>query len=550
MRGIYASTATPEQAAKIVESLGGLKVEARVLNVPQTTGLSFLALNRGAFLAPSFVMLVLMILAGAVHANLTVAAMTVRTVNGNSPRRAFAASLGSSVAVFAGTASLGVVLAAVALYAFNGLAQFTQYVATYGLLCAMGLGATLVGHLTILVRVRQFSLPALVDGKRPLGLILCLAAVIQAVALAGSFVSLSLATRELGSLAAASSKDPMWLASRGAVSVRWSSRVAQDEFETLRHSFAKIVRTAEANNKVVLTRPSGIPSQRTQGYGPENGNSVTVNDVYLRAHPVLDEHGRPVDPPAIGAGEIHLLIPSTLRAREAEIVQTYQEWISFQSSLETDRKAPPAKITTEYIAPSQEIFNYGASPYQDDATMKAPVVAVTSARSGILSDDYLLAASSTGGLLFTDGPWIVEQLTKSGLMNSVAAVSQVSDMALQRRADRLANLRVTILGSGLLLVALVLASLVFVSAYSAVNAKRIFIQQIHGFTFWRIHGSFMAMIAGIGVVVLMLLGTSHVIDSLAGYVASVGGLVIALAVPLLSLTFRARENVKTALARA
>ncbi|MFT0847737.1 hypothetical protein VR010_08275 [Actinomycetaceae bacterium L2_0104] len=154
-----------------------------------------------------------------------------------------------------------------------------------------------------------------------------------------------------------------------------------------------------------------------------------------------------------------------------------QEFINGQFSLWTASGEPlPAGITLyTYDGPGLMAAGPNVGLGGETVFAKHALVAVVNNPATALSlDGFLVSALSTGNLFFTDDQILRPLLAQYGLSPYVSSIDRVSDLALDSAQSFAQEARLYFLAAGLILVALLVASVQGAQLWAGTNERRIF----------------------------------------------------------------------------
>lgn len=455
---------------------------------------------------PGLLPLIVVVLAGLVLALFYQATrarriLALKTVHGFSEFEGIGDELAGLARFIALVALVVAGVSAFALYIYNGLAQFGAFVWYLAAAVIIVSVLAITIYWAALLFLPNARLTELLKGKKPMVYLASIAVFVQCLMTFTLYSALVTTSKQAEVAASASSQLENWRAEADLITLRFNPNFTEAEFQSLRTPFEKIVRQKEAAGTLVL---ASHPIDPMPGeYGPDVGNSLTINNEYLVRHPVLDEGGHSIGPIQVQPYTMTLLIPAPLADRADEIVASFQTTADFE--VQQSKDAPtPAKVTinTMFTKAGQDVFNYGGTFSMRETTQHDPVIAVIPAETGILSSAYYLANATSGGVLLDDPESTIRSLDQSGIRPYLASISTASDYALaeiQRLELEVRGLQAAI---GLTLVLLVFTIGVLVATYCEATKHVLFVRFIHGWPFWRIHALYIT--ASTGILVLTL----------------------------------------------
>ncbi len=441
----------------------------------------------------AFFLIIALTVAGALLASRLNA---VRELHG----RSFGESLLSDFA--AGARSLAVLAAAYLVGAaaflgwYNHLHWFATFLAVQAGFAAVFLGCFALFHACTLAVVRRMSILSRIKGelRSRLAHLLMYGARLGAIPIA--IGAIALVVHQEGLVEAKVDDSAVWASTRGNVQLGLASQPTEAKQQAAETALGSWVERQERAGEVVFVDRTPI-----QAFDPEGSAGVdptretlTVNSTYLAERPVLDAEGEPVSPhgndvlllvPDGLAGDAdkllvqaHRLVDAELHLREAAVTKT------------APNAAPVEKRTVRLVRtqPGQRLFTYlNAVSDDQDPFVKDPLVVVVPAAAPVFAPMQWSAYVSTGKVIFKDKQRVEGSLEASGLLGSVADISEVEvTNALQAREI---GLRANVYRLNLLavLAALLATAVGFTLVHSRRHASAIFAQHIHGWSFLRRH---------------------------------------------------------------
>lgn len=532
LRGTYAADAEIGAAGLILEELRSQGLGISLEPVSQGSILAAVLFGGNATGPVLVVAIVGLVVGTSYYASRRFTVYTLRTIHGRSTGRAIGDEYANTALIYVIALLSCGVAGTLALLSYNQLHQFGSYLATVSALMLAGFGIILGSQSATFLVMRRRAASETLKGRRPLVFLASVSIVAQLIALAVGFPTISATVLSATALAADSKLDTRWIAARTFVAVRFSGTNTPEDLQAITPRFGELAKQAESHGDLILSRPPSAPIGELAGYGPYSGNSLIVNNRYLDEQLLTTSTGGRIHDLPEWDGGIYLLVPQGLRSTIDAIVAEYGEWAEFQRSLESEvSPATELEIRVVELAPGQEVFNYGANPFQRHVVQRNAVVAVVPASANILSDDFYLAAASSAGVIFTNPNALEEALASADLESHITSVDSISDLALAERTSRLSELRLQIASLIMLGLTLMLAVSVLTSVYCDRNRQRLFVEAIHGRAFIAMHGEYFLFTAGLaGVVLLVLVSVGSVVS-----LASFGACLVALAL-LLSAT--------------
>lgn len=491
MRGLYASDVDVATFAPLLKDLQKAGIGASLERVPNSMifgNVLFGETSSGPVLIAT---LVALLLASAFYASRRYAVCSIRYIHGWNRLTAIldeyftTAKLYMSVILACGAALL------TGLYFYNQLTQGAEYFYTVGLLLLGGVVAILVGQTATFLIMARWPTSEIIKGRKPLLYLTVVSVAAQVMTLAVCYPTISAGVQTAASITRDARFDAQWLEAQGFVTVRFSGTNTPEDLQAITSRFGEVARTEEQNDRLVVAKPASLSSEGPAGHGPYTGNSLVVNNRFLREQHVESSQGGRIEHLPETSGRIYLLIPQQLKGQIPAIVGEYTDWAEFQRSLEgTKEESRAPQISVIETAPGQEIFNYGSNFSQTQISQVDPVIAVVPASSGILSNDFYLSAASSGAILFRDTSILQKALAGAAIERHVTSIDSVSDRAMAERNDRLLKARILAVSLLLFVTMLLIVGVVLTRVYFERNRQRLFIEAVHGKRFASMHAEY------------------------------------------------------------
>ncbi|GAA1646808.1 hypothetical protein GCM10009764_80340 [Nocardia ninae] len=171
-------------------------------------------------------------------------------------------------------------------------------------------------------------------------------------------------------------------------------------------------------------------------------------------------------------------------------MEQYVGFVVFQQRIQgTPIDPAEVKVVVKNVAAGQDVFSYRVTDSLTKSFVRDPVILVTDAKARLLSDDFYSAKSSSAEALFLDHAQLSDNLTSVGISAYLQYYYSIRDLSMQDIADaerasynQLYGLLVTCIAS--VVIASYLAAL-----YCSRNRKRLYLKELHGYSFWRRHSS-------------------------------------------------------------
>jgi putative ABC transport system permease protein len=448
----------------------------------------------------------------------------VKAIHGFTSSRTLVGVLRPFSEVYWSSAILLGLASALGLLIYNGGAQFGEFAVTAAAALTVTYIAGMVAQAIMFTAAPSKPDVRYLKGARPLAFLLVLAVTVQTLVLGVGYSVLSDTARLYISTAADEAQSDSWLDAGGVVSVRFGGFNTQKDFDDLTPSVGALYRTEEGASRAILAYHSSAPLELQSGFGPDRGNSLIVNNVYLSLQDVRAADGKRIENLAEGPGVIYLLIPEHLRPTAQSIEADFRAFAEFQVSLGT---APfTASINTLYTADNQMIFNYGSLSSMEHTSQADPVIAVIPAASGVLSDDFYLGAITTANAMFTDAETVRAEIRAGALESHILSIDSVSDQALASIDRRHGQIAAYIAGIVMILLVMVFSTGVLASIYCDRNKQSLFTKYTLGWTFLRTHGAYLLGIFLFSGTILLCCTALGLVTSAVGYGVAAGALVL------------------------
>lgn len=446
---------------------------------------------------------------------------TIKSLHGYGDSRILLGEVGALSRFYAISASIILVVGAMFLVWYNQLHQISSF-GLYVAIALLVLYIFLIGSQLLAFAIRpQSHAIQILKGQRPLAFLGILSCVVQAVMLVLIFSVLSSTMQNFQSTRADQKQYSHWLDAREYVSLRFSSTLSENDFQAFMPRFGSLFRSQEKQGHAVLSyHPVGAVGD-TEQIGPGTGNSMIVNNPFLRQQTVVSESGqRIVDLPE-SSDRMYLLVPVTDKLVAEGVRKQYEQWASFQIDQQMhENNRYKIDVTVLYTKAGQDIFNYGGTFLMDGMSQRDPIIAVVPAASKILSSDFYVSSATQGSILFSDAQEISAQLHVDDLDKYILSIDTVSDYALSALDQRLVELRLEVLSILIAFSVLALSSTILASVYCDRNKQALFIKYIHGWSFHQTHAVYLILNLGGGSVLLLIAACAGRIVSISGYIAA------------------------------
>lgn len=537
MRGMYVSNFSAIEGRDLIIRLESLGIQATL--GPALDGLAMASILFGP---PRLGPAVLVALAGllvstAFYGAKRLRVIALREAHGTPFVGALLHETGVFLRLFAVTYGLLLATAVALLFLYNGLNRGDLVITTALGLSLMGLGSAVVLILTLVLVCRKWPVAELLKGRAPLKFLLSAAALAQIVGLAVVFPSVSTLAGSVEKIQRDSSLDDQWVEARGLVTTRFGGTNTPADFMAAAPLMGEIARAEDSAGRMVIAWPFRLTSN--ESLEAPRATDLVVNAEYLDRQFVADEKGARVSGPESDDGVL-LLIPESQQTQKEQLESRAQQWLELQRNVQKSSQSVP-QITPVLIRSGQQFFNYHAGSAAHDSAQLDPVVLVVPPGSTALSDDFLVSAASSGGLLFSDGTKVESLAGSNGLDKYLTSIDSVSELALEDRAQRSSELRIKTGELALIIAVVVALASILSAAYSERDRRRLFLERIHGRPFGSRHLRFLIAVSGGAAAVL---GGCIVLTtvSVAGATACAGLMATLLSICALILTRQERTT--------
>lgn len=314
--------------------------------------------------------------------------------------------------------------------------------------------------------------------------------VAKCLAIAGLLMLMADSVTVLGSLDDAKRVADRWQALPNYLAVSYSSGMpVGDNPEVVRRDseFRAAFAGLESRDRAFLASSQVIRS-REASHADEAPVDLIVDNNFLERECVADTAGFCVRNLSGGEGRATLLVPEHLRVYRDEIVNDYQKWLAFQGKLQNAPSGySQASISVEYTRVGQEVFSYRLTSPISAGHVNDPVILVADAGSGLLSDNFYASVSSSAGVLFTDKELLEADLDRTGVGPLVQYVYSVKHLSMQEVSDLRQTGRTQAASLALTALVAIVVSAFVASMYCSRHRKRIYLEEIHGYSFLRRH---------------------------------------------------------------
>lgn len=338
--------------------------------------------------------------------------------------------------------------------------------------------------------------------------------------------------------------------------LRFSINTTQEDMLRAAPPLMKVIEDLDSRGKAMLVGYNKFGSDyHDDPYEPDGSDSMIVSPNYLDKQPIAGLDGKPVRVVGTDIGAFTLLVPSSYKGDPGALLKKYAEYFKGMCQEDVARKQKPYSCNPQGILvrtrSGQDISLFSGTQFmpaedQQRLSLKDPVVAVTSPSSGLISPMAYLSYTSSDSVLFSDPELLQSKLDHYGISGYFQGIDNAKDSVAYTLSLSRNEQRGDIIAISFGLAAAMMAILVCAAAYCARRRRLSFVQFIHGYGFFRRHGSFLIM-QNIGMLLtLMAVGIigsmNKVTDLVAGTLLfAVSSLIMAITVSVYESRFRADD---------
>ncbi|NLG10522.1 MAG: hypothetical protein GX562_03185 [Coriobacteriaceae bacterium] len=489
--GTYLVQGDAQQAQGIVSSLERLGIRAPQTSSPPSSLLWGIFLVGSPWGIAVLILLSALVLAAANLASVRLAIAGLRLTTGM-PLSRIRAAEGCALLI---PVTVCVALSSFALLAYslinlNGYqARTILVIGAQQLVIVLIAAASAMG--LVALSVRNHSIGRIIKGDRPMRLLTVLSATAIVIATAGAGGNTAGTINQITEFRQAQPADSFRAANPELVKPVFSYAIATEEASEIFPKLGEIFRTMEQQDSVLLTEAGILSSFIGEQHAIDPQRSLLINSAFLRTLPSVDpELKEAVDSRAGQLGAVTLVIPADLSEHKDAIRSSLDQWLNFQLSLNEDapdQARPNTTVLTGVdlgIVPRLDYDATGSSMHLVD-----PITVIIDADNGLLSDDFY---GDVGA--YADQDKYKQLVDYAGVGHAVVALESIAELSALDHANRLAELRITITGTIVMLLVLMLGSIIFAAVYHARKATAIFLLASTGSGFFNIYGRFLALV--------------------------------------------------------
>jgi len=368
-------------------------------------------------------------------------------------------------------------------------------------------------------------------GKRPLWFIQVVSGCAFTAVILGAFSGMDRVASSTRQLNGAIQAQDFWRFEPEARSILFGD-ITQDLLQQSMSGWTGVVRRLASEHGVLL---SYLETQCN--FRSDEGPCLFVNGTYLERTLVVAADGariRPADTP------VQAYLPPSLASKSDSIKEQLTEWVAFERGPFKNGTGAEAEVEAPaLLGAHQSLPVYGSQYRPDGASVEDPLVIVVD--DAVYSGDFALAAASQGYLIFfAPGDVLVRALDQAGVRSLVAGIDRPVDLAAETavRARTALVREGVVLASSLLLACALL--IVLSAAYVERQRKPLFLSYVHGDSFARRYGGYLAFLSSIvvfGVLFSVGIGLNSTLESIV-IRTGLGGVLLLVTIPFLAANER------------
>lgn len=352
--------------------------------------------------------------------------------------------------------------------------------------------ATAVAMGLVALAVRNRSIGQIIKGERPMRLLTALSAIAIVIATAGTGGSTSGTIAQATEFQQARVADSFRANHPELVRPVFSYAIATEAASEIFPKLGQIFGSMEPQGGVLLNVASIFDAFIDEEYEIDPQRSLLINSAFLGTLPSVDTELKEIVAAGAGhPGAVTLVIPTDLSEHEEEIGATLEQWLNFQLSLNEDAAIevrPEISVITGVnlgIVPRLD-YDALASPMH----LVDPITVIIDADSGLLSNNFY---GDVG--VYADQARFTQLVNEAGVSNAIVNLQSVAELSALDYVNRKAELSITIAGTIVTIVVLVLSCVIFAAVHHARKATAIFLLASTGSGFFKIYGHYLALIA-------------------------------------------------------
>lgn len=345
------------------------------------------------------------------------------------------------------------------------------------------------------VATRHFSAGQLVTGARPTKLLAALSLIAIVVTAAGVGLSTSSVVAGVLDERDARIADSYREQHPKLFQPALSYAITTDETDHILDRLGQIYRKMEAQQQVYITVSGFLDGFGIGGSEPWQQHTLVANSTFIESLPATTpQQARRVSDAITASGGLAVLMPSDQKQHTDQIRGAVEQWADMQVSLDDASNTTKPAVTVIHDVDLGVVPRLDYDDSDDPMYVVDPVLVVTDATSGVLSNDFY-----AGNGAYTSPDEYQQRLQNHDMSHTVVAMENIAQLSALEHADRQAQLRVTLTGTAVMLLALVLGSAIFAAVRHARHRTAIFLLSTTGSGYLGTHGRFT------GVTVLLAL---------------------------------------------
>lgn len=475
LTGQYSTDATSATAAAFVADLDERGVEVTLLPL-NVIGLAGWVVSEVPVVPLAAAVLVVLVVGGAAWTVRRTRRHLLLVLHGMPSGRVGLRAAGTALAVLFSGAATAVATTVPVFAASDRLARWGLFTGVFlaGVAAATVVLLVGVGTGLLLVRPDRRLLDGL-QGARPLRSLLGITLVGRAVVLLSVCSVLGGLMVVLGAARTNADDEPELRASGSFAALAFRNGNLDDP--AVERGLVGLVDDLDAAGSVVVAVHPATPMY--QGNGPDEGNSLIVNDAFLRRQPVDAVTGRRIRPQDVDDGSLVLLVPSDVPWTDADLAD-WTGWADFQSTHDGGPTGAPVDVRVLRTASIGQVFNYGNDAGDDTSSQQSPVIAVLPHERALVSVDFVVSALTQGQIVFTDVAALRREISRRGLGPEIGGVELLADRygARARTIDR--SLRWDTTAATTALAVTAVSSLGAAAITARLRRRRAFVRALHG----------------------------------------------------------------------
>ena len=561
LRGSYATNADRSHMEQLVKALSRSRI---VVDEPQSLwsrglwiGATIYALGRGGLWAGVVIIAITLVVSTAYSLSRNRKIHAIKAMHGYTSGRILVGELVSLLA------TLAVGLVTITLVGLPFLWFINNFHQIWRLLRALFVAvAVLTAYLVFLALALggasafRDRIPAVLNGEGNELRDGIIAGFAQFMVVAVLFGTISGSLNRISAVQSTSRSLAQWSRISDQYVLRFSINITQEDMLRAAPPLMKVIEDLDSRGKAMLVGYNKFGSDYYDDpYEPDGADSMIVSPNYLGKQSIAGLDGKPVRVVGTDIGAFTLLVPSSYKGDTGALLKKYAEYFKGMCQEDVARKQKPYSCHPHGVLvrtrSGQDISLFSGTQFmpaedQQRLSLRDPVVAVTSPSSGLISPMVYLSYTSSDSVLFSDPELLQSKLDHYGISGYFQGIDNAKDSVAYTLSLSRNEQRGDVIAISFGLAAFMMAILVCSAAYCARRRRLSFVQFIHGYGFFRRHGSFLIM-QNIGMLLtLMAVGIigsmNKVTDLVAGTLLfAVSSLIMAITVSVYESRFRADD---------